>query len=282
MLKTLKPWLSVLMAACLIGLYLSGKVEGPVALGIVGALEGSLVLWVLWNVFTSVRSFKGAEGDRWKALETSLSRLMPTKAARLVLMEFRLWGCLYAWMRRRPHGPDDYTYHSRSQMALVMGVLVFTTPLEIAVLELLIPWPWLRITTIVLALYAVLWVIMLFASLRSMPHRLESEGLRLRYGVLASAYIPYDRIAEASVAMAKAPVHGDGLSVSQETAYFAIDGETNLVVRLHEPLALDKALGETPPVRTIHFATDEPKRMIERLVSRLTPVEREVTVPSQA
>jgi len=274
MLKKLTPWLSVIMAVALITLYLTGTVEGPIAVALVAALEGGLLLWALWSVFTSFRRFKAAEGDRWKALETSLSGLMPAKAARLVIMEIRLWGGLHAWMRRLPHGPDEFTYHSRSQMGLVMGVLVLVTPLEIAVLELLIPWPWLRITTLVLALYGVLWVIMLFASLRSLPHRLETQGLRLRYGALAGAFIPYERIADAKVAMAKAPTHGDGLSVDKDAAFFAIDGETNLVIHLHEPLAVDKVLGETRPVRTIHFATDEPKRMIERLVSRLEPVEQ--------
>lgn len=272
-LKTLKPWLSVIMAAALVTLYLTGKVEGPLALGLVAALEGGLVLWALWGVYKSLKGFRTATGDPWKGLETALSDLMPAQAARLLVMEFRLWGSLYAWMRRRPYRAGDFPYHSRSQMGLLMGVIILTTPLEIAILEILIPWPWLRIVTLILALYALLWIIMLFSSLRSMPHRMTDEGLELRYGALAGGFIPYEQIAEAHVALARPPKTGDGLQVDQETAYLAVGGETNLVVRLTEPLSLDRALGQTPPVRVIHFATDEPKRMIERLVARVAPPE---------
>lgn len=282
MFAKFKPWLSVVMGVTLLTLYLSGLVEGPLALGLVAALEGGLVLWALWGLYKSLKGFRGAVGDPWKGLEKALSDVMPAQAARFVVMEIRLWGCLYAWMRRRPLGPDAFPYHSRSQMGLVMGVLVLTTPLEIAIIEILIPWPWLRIATLVLALYAVLWLIMLFSSFRSMPHRMTPEGLELRYGVLAGAVIPYDRIAEAHVMMAHPPKTGDGLQVVEEKAYLAVGGETNLVVRLTEPMPLDKTLGQTPPVREIHFVTDEPKRMIERLVARVQPQELESVLPKQA
>ncbi|MNK61420.1 hypothetical protein D3C87_805800 [compost metagenome] len=200
---------------------------------------------------------------------------------KLLILEARLWRSMYAWLRRRPLGPDDFPYHARSPMGLLMGVLVLTTPLEVAILELLIPWPWLRIATLVGALYALLWVVMVFASLRSMPHRMTKQGVELRYGALAGGFIPYAQIAEAQVAMANAPQFGDGLQVENDSAYLAIAGETNLVLRLTEPMRLDKMFGQTAPVREIHFATDEPKRMIERLVARLKPAETEAALTSQ-
>lgn len=267
MFAKLRPWLSVIMGASLAALYLSGRVEGPVAPGLALALETSLLLWVLWGVFKSIRRFKGAETDPWKALEKALGDLVPAPVARVLVMEFRLWGALYAWMRRRSHGRDDFTYHARSPLGMFMGIAVLVTPLEIAVLELLIPWPWLRITLLVLALYALLWLIMLFASMRSLPHHVDDHGLHLRYGVLAGGFIPFERMAESFVALKSPSKSGDGLHVEGETAYLAINGETNLCVRLNEPVRLDKTLGETPPLREIHFWTDEPKRLIERLAT---------------
>jgi hypothetical protein len=162
-----------------------------------------------------------------------------------------------------------------------MGIVLLTTPLEIAIIDLVIPWPWLRITALVLALYALLWLIMLFSSFRSLPHRMKPEGLELRYGALSGAFIPYERIAEAHVMMAHPPKSGDGLQVVESKAYLAVGGETNLVIRLKDPMSLDKILGQTDPVSEIHFATDEPKRMIERLVARLKPQELEVVLPKQ-
>lgn len=281
MLAKLKPWLSLILLGALGALYLTGRVDGPVALGAVAVLEGALLLLALWGMVKSIRGFRQAEGDPWKGLEKGLAEFMPLQAARFLVMELRLWGCLGAWIFRRPHGPDDFTYHSRSMLGLVMGVLVLVTPLEIAVLEILIPWHWLRIVTLVLALYGLLWVVMLFASLRSMPHRLEPYGLSLRYGVLAGGVIPYERIAEVQVAMCKAPKHGDGLQLDQDSAYFAIDGETNLLLILAEPHALDRTFGPAPAVSRIHLAVDEPKRFIERLRARLQPANPEPALSSQ-
>lgn len=281
MLAKLKPWISVALGLALVTLYLTGRVDGPIALGAVAILEGALILWASWGLFRSVRGFRKAEGDPWKGLEAALAELLPLQAARFVVMELRLWGALSAWIRRRPYTPDDFPYHARSQMGLLMGVLILVTPAEIAILEILIPWPWLRVVALVLALYALLWILMLFASLRSMPHRLEPYGLRLHHGVLAGGIVPYDRIAEAQVALRKAPKSGDGLQIDQERAFLAIDGETNLVLRLTEPIQLDKVFGAAHPVREIHFVADEPKRLMERLLPRLTSQEPEPSLSSE-
>lgn len=281
MLAKLKPWISIILLATLAALSLSGRVEGPVAVGIAAGLEAALAVWVLWGLFRSVRGFTAQEGDPWKGLEDGLSGLVPRPAAKLMIMEIRLWACLSAWIRRRPPGRDDFPYHANSQLGLIMGVLVFTTPVEIAVLEILIPWPWLRIVTLILALYGMLWIVMLFASLRAMPHRLEPYGLRLHYGVLASGVIPFSMIASVEVALAKAPKSGDGLQIAGEEAFFAINGETNLMVTLAQPLALERVIGQTPSVTVIRFRSDEPKRMIERLRAALQPLEAKSTVPAQ-
>lgn len=203
--------------------------------------------------------------------------------ARLILvMEVRLWGCLHAWISRRPLQTSEFPYHGNSQLGLIMGGLIVVTPLEIAILEILIPWPWLKLFTLVLAVYGVLWFVMLFASIRTSPHRIAAYGLHLRYGVLAGGLIPFASIDSVDVALRKSPKPGDGLQIDGESAFLAVDGETNLVVRFKEPVLLERIFGAAPPVREVFFRTDEPKRMLEAIKERIMPIPGEASVCNQA
>ena len=58
------------------------------------------------------------------------------------------------------------------------------------------PWAWLRWVLLIAALYGVLWIGGLIASLKVLPHQLEAGGVRLRHGNLAEVLIPYHEIAD--------------------------------------------------------------------------------------
>ena len=62
-------------------------------------------------------------------------------------------------------------------MALILVMVAFTTAVELLVLELLAPRVWLRLYLLVLGLYVLLWIFGLYASLVTLPHRLEDGGL---------------------------------------------------------------------------------------------------------
>ena len=75
-------------------------------------------------------------------------------------------------------------------MALILVMVAFSTAVELLVLEPLAPRVWLRISLLVLGLYVLLWIFGLYASLVTLPHRLEESGLWLRYGALAEGLVP--------------------------------------------------------------------------------------------
>jgi hypothetical protein len=75
-------------------------------------------------------------------------------------------------------------------VGLIIMMVAFTTPVELLVLELRAPRVWLRLSLLVLGLYALLWIFGHYASLITLTHRLEENGLRLRYGALAEGFVP--------------------------------------------------------------------------------------------
>jgi hypothetical protein len=231
------------------------------------AAAGEVVL-----VVHRYRRGRAAGLDLWAALEKGLALVLPPKAARIVVLEPRLWVCLLRWISRRT-GPSEsaFGYHKRSQMGLILVMLAFTTPAELLVVELLAPWAWLRIALLVPGLYALLWMFGFYASLAALPHRLEEDGLRLRYGALAEGFVPFSEIAVVQRTRRRAPGSGDGLQTDPEGGgiYLATGSRTDLTLRLHPPRTVQGLFRTAEPSTTIHLAADESERLASELRERV-------------
>jgi len=160
---------------------------------------------------------------------------------------------------------QDFTYHKESLLGPILLVLLFTTPVELFLLELFVPWTWLRWLLGFLGVYAFIWLCGLYASLVNIPHSLTPSGIRLSYGILASGDIPYQDIS--SVTITRRSVRGDGFKVKarEKVAYFIAGGKTDITLYLRRPRALQGWLGPTKEVTTVHLAADEPEHLVREL-----------------
>jgi hypothetical protein len=204
--------------------------------------------------------------------ESSFAVLLPRRAARMVTLEFQLWACLLLWVfRRRRADQSMFTYHKRSIFGVFLLAALFSSPVEILLFEFLIPWAWLRVLLLIASIYSVIWLIGLYASQVTLPHRLEAEGVRLHAGAAASAFIPYAALAEVEREKQKTPKKSQGLSLSadQSAAYFGIDGTTDVALHLSVPQQMRGFVKLTPPVSTVYLAVDEPERFVREVRQRL-------------
>ncbi|MGH3145756.1 MAG: hypothetical protein ACRDTR_08135 [Rubrobacter sp.] len=242
---------------------------------VVVSVEALLLVVAGRQLFVAFRRYRAGRTsglDPWRSFEESLALLLPGKVARIVVLEPRLWVCLGRWISRRTGTSErEFGYHKRSQMGLILVMLVFTTPVELLVVELLAPWTWLRVSLLVLGLYALVWMFGLYASLVTLPHRLEEHGLRLRYGALAEGFVPLSEIAAVERARRRAPGPGDGLQTDPGGGgiYLSAGGRTDLTLRLHSPQSVRGLFRNVQPARTIHLAADDPERMASKLRERI-------------
>lgn len=268
--ERLRPWLLLVVLLVEAALVLTGRIEVGTAAIVTGALEGIIFFFVLGELLLAVRRYRRArdEGlDVWRAVEDGIAVLMPRQAARFVAMEPRIGLALFRWvLRRHPSGPDDFTYARGSLLGPLLIVLIVTGPAEILLFEVVIPWAWPRMVLLVAVVYSVLWVVGLFASLRTLPHRLESDALGLRYGVLADECIPYEAIADVEHTRPLPAGVDEGLRVDRATnaASFLVSGRTDVMLRLAQPVAL-----RGTSVDTIRLAVDDPEQLVVRLRERL-------------
>jgi hypothetical protein len=257
----------------------SGVMDLGDAVLVVAGLEALLFLVGLGGlVLVMRRNWKERKAglEPWRALEDGLSLVLPRTAARFVLHEPRLFISLFRWtFRRVKRADDEFAHHRRSLLRAIVPVVIVTSPVELLVVHLLAqafsPWGWLKWALLALGVYATLWLLGLYASFVALPHRLEERGLRLRHGLFAEWFVPYEEIETALRKERKAPNSGDGLShvPGEDALYLATGGKTDVALRLRAPRSMRGFLRETEPASHIYFAVDEPARFARELRQRI-------------
>lgn len=250
-----------------------GWVSGPAAATLVIAAEPLLLARVAGHLLRAARRYRRdrvAGLDAWLAVEEGLATLLPRRLARLVAIEPQMWACVAMLVRRRRLATDEFAYHRRSPMGALLVVVLLTAPVELLLFELFVPWSWLRWVLIVGAVYGLVWMVGLYASLRVLPHRLAAAEVRCRSGLLGEAIVPYAAIGSATVE-ARHPVGGgEGIVVHRDTGAvsLAIGGRTDVTLALTEPIVVRRMVSPTPPVSTIHVAVDDPGRFADAIRAR--------------
>ena len=223
-------WLLPALIVVEVILVRAGVLDLTAAVVVVVGIEVLLLLVAARQIAVAVRRYRRDRAgglDLWEALEGGLAVLLPRRIARLAALEPLLWICLGRWLLRRHHASDsEFSYHKDSIVGPFLVVVLFTTPVEVLLFELLIPWAWVRWMLLVGAIYMLFWVFGFYASLVVLSHRLEATGMRLHYGVLADGRIPYAEIAGVEREGLRSPGGRDGLRVAREenAAYLAVGG----------------------------------------------------------
>ena len=113
--------------------------------------------------------------------------------------------------------------------------------------------------------------------MRVLPHQLDRQGFRLRYGILLDVLIPYQDIERIDQVKHQEPGMGqEGLKVDagERTARIRVGGAVNLRLALRRPLRLRTLSGWSAPVEAIAFWADAPGRLRQELQERLLSADR--------
>ncbi|MGA7732467.1 MAG: hypothetical protein WCD37_14505, partial [Chloroflexia bacterium] len=275
-MKRLLKWALPVLVIANVALLASGVLDARAALAVGFALEAAIAVIVVYNLMVGVRRYRrdrAAGLDVERALEEGLEVFVPRRVARLVALEPRLWYYLARWLfRRRDLREGEYGYNKRSMMGALVAMLVVSAPVELLLAELLIPWPVVKWVVGIAAVYGALWLAGVVVSMRVLPHRLEGDGLRINYGVLASGFVAYENIEAVESGRFRLPEGaGEGLVVprGREVAYIGAGGRADVAIRLREPVRLKRLVTDTGPVRTIYLAADDGAGLAEALRERI-------------
>lgn len=190
-------------------------------------------------------------------------------ARHALLFEFNIYKSLLRWVLRRPSIPPGVELVGYAQLATPMLWLwIFASALELPLVHVLVPWHAVRISLLIIGVWGLLWMIGVLAGLRSYPHLLGSDALRIRNGALHDISIPWRAIAQVTTGDRSLPSSMWVLQ-PQETDHglhlnVAVSGGVNVHLSLHEELAVRTTKGEMV-VTGVSLWADDPRQVATQI-----------------
>ncbi|SDG30642.1 hypothetical protein SAMN05216553_10728 [Lentzea fradiae] len=158
----------------------------------------------------------------------------------------------------------EKTFDYSAQVRPFLWVFLVVTPLEIFLVDLLVPWFWLRAALLVLgALSGVLLAWQLWM-LHRFKHAVDDEHLWLRYGREFEYRVPLAAVGTVREGTTSRP-RNRTRSVEDGTLVLSISYSTNVVVELTEPLEADLGRRGAHEVTRIEFWADNPGEVVRAL-----------------
>jgi hypothetical protein len=76
--------------------------------------------------------------------------------------------------------PDEATFGYARSTTPIIAAFIGVSAIEIPAVHLLVPWETVRVVVDLLGVYGLLWMVGLLALLRTRPHVVTADGLRVR------------------------------------------------------------------------------------------------------
>jgi membrane protein YdbS with pleckstrin-like domain len=157
---------------------------------------------------------------------------------------------LFAWWKKPPS--DGYSVHERNGWGVIVAALLLVIAGEGVGMHFLLArsfprgaWLWTA-----LDLYGALWLFGDYQALRLRRITLDDDALQIRFGLRASATIPYSAIA------AIEPQSGP-FEKRKETLKVAIVDDPRTIIRLREPMTIQFIAGIRKRIDTIAILADD-------------------------
>lgn len=187
-----------------------------------------------------------------------------------VVFEINIYKSLLRWVLRRPSVPPGSAPVGYARMVTpVLALWIFGSAVEVPVVHVLVPWHGVRITLLVLGVWSLMWMVGFLAGLRSYPHLLQPDTLRIRNGPVHDIAIPFAEIARVTVGEKSLPSSmwvlqpeptDDGIHLN-----VTVSGQVNVHVVLRRPLPVATRKGRMT-ITAVSFWADEPRQVLALLI----------------
>lgn len=191
---------------------------------------------------------------------------------RPLLFELRgLWsiGLLISGKRHIPPGAQSFGYTSGSLS--IPAALVAVSLVEIAVVHVLVPIPWLKIVLLVFSIWGVLVLVGFFAVRVTHPHYILDSTLYLRWNHSTVLCTPLRNILYAGAHSEHAYTYPQILDSTLILTNFQ---STNVRLRFHEPVPAEAPVSRRQKVDDFHATevllhVDEPQSLLSALSAKM-------------
>jgi hypothetical protein len=194
-----------------------------------------------------------------------------------VRLEVSLYGALARWVVRRPAVPEGTAPVGYGQLvAPMMGLWIFASALEVPLVHVLTPWAGVRLFLLVVSIWGLAWMVGMYAAIRTHPHLVDADEIRLRYATTVDVRLPWKAVRALHVDERTLPSTIRNLQRTGPDAarqlHVAVSGRTNVTAELGGPTALRTSSGAETVV-SVSFWVDEPRAFVSDARRRLGATE---------
>ncbi|HJW44272.1 MAG TPA: hypothetical protein VJ463_07440 [Geothrix sp.] len=234
-------------------------------LGTALALEVLLLILAV-RAWRSARTRSGTwPEDR---IAAAFEAFVPPRAARLMALELVMLGSAVRFLfgAFRKAAPKGFTHHREAALRAILPAVPLMIPGDFLLMKAVtsgLP-PWLRWTLHGSTVYAVLWLVGLYATLKDRPHRIRDGRLELHLGLVKSATVPVDHILSAS----PLPEFDDDWArhaYMKGVPRLVAKGNAVLELKLSEPIRVTGLLGPGAPTQRLALSVDDPAAFLTAL-----------------
>ncbi|MDR1186910.1 MAG: hypothetical protein LBK95_05565 [Bifidobacteriaceae bacterium] len=258
---------AALVASGVIDLARAGRV---VVLAEASALDATWVTTAILVAWGSRRA-----GGIVPALRELVRVVVPIGVRRAARAELGTFANLARWARGRRNGraPDASIHAYTKGMFMLPVVFAALSAVEVVVIELIVPWQWLRLTLLALTVYGVALLLGMLAGRVVNPHLVTDREVVLKLGSHEVARIDRADIAAVTANRRFSPVNPE---IRDGQAVLATFEGTNVELRLRRPVnaCLPTWLGratEPGPVTVVRLNLDDPCEFVGALSRAESP-----------
>jgi hypothetical protein len=192
---------------------------------------------------------------------------------RFVSVEFEIWKAVWRYLFSRSESGKFYPAN-RSIFGYMVIFAMVTGPVELLLVHVLIPSETVAWVVTAFSVYGLFWVGGMYASIRTMPHSINGDGLTLHYGILAEVIIEKNNIASISAKVTRSAKGGDGLrsEVGESggmEAWITSAGQADVTIVLKSKIRPRGLLKRGSPTRIINVTVNLPEEFVMAVRSSL-------------
>jgi hypothetical protein len=234
-------------------------------LGTALVLEGLLLVLAVRAWRSSRALSSGWPEDR---IALAFEAFVPPRVARLMALELVLLGSAFRFLAGgfRAPAPAGFSHHREATLRAILPALPLMIPGDFLLVHFLFQGlaPWLRWMLHGSTVYAVLWLVGFYATLKARPHQLRDGQLDLHLGLMKSATFPGSHILSAS----PLPEFDDDWARHAHmkgVQKLVAKGNTILELRLSEPVRVTGLLGPGRPTDRLAVTVDDAAAFLSTL-----------------
>lgn len=232
-------------------------------------LEIAIVSYIIYSVVKAFKRFRQntlGTLDFFTAAKTAAEDILPKGVSTAFATELSMFYYGFIHWKRLVLGNDQFTYHKTTSTRMVLGVFVFLIIIEAFAVHLLLQ-NYSSVAAWILTILSIYGMFQIFGIMRSLskrPMEIGSNGLKLKYSIMAETHINFNNI-ESVESQTK---ESDDLKYL--SPFKDMEGH-NVVITLKEPGEIIGFYGFKKEYQTLAIYLDEPKKFVERLNELMAP-----------